>query len=562
MQLRFRFLLLMTALFVGFVLIVWFFSLRWQNEINYTWGQQFAQRQVAFDKYRTLSPLIREIALAKQMAADPAIVAMASHEDDPAAKARGIAAMENYRFNFRDHTYFSAMARSGNYYFNDASNQYQGRQLRYVLSENNSNDKWFYATIKSGKLAQINVDPDVHLGVTKVWINVLIKSGDQTLGVIGTGIDLTSFLKETVSFQQSGVHNLFVDESRAIQLNNNPDLIDYMSIGKDVSQRIKVDRLFTSASDVENLRVAMEELERNPDQSRTLWVDYAGRKELLGVAYLPEIGWFDLTLMDAHGLIPIQEAWRMPALFVAALLIALLSMGYALSRWVIRPIAALQNTTERMQRGEFDVEHPVQGTGEIERLSRSFAQMAKYVGDTNRELENKVRERTDELNRMAETDVLTGLLNRRGMTDRLEKEIARQVRQDGMLGLLMLDLDRFKSINDRYGHAAGDAALREAAAVIQSLKREYDHAARWGGEEFLILLPVCDKTNLLAVAERIRDAIRNLNIRAAGQSFSLTVSIGAYHAATPQPLETLLQKVDQALYAAKGEERDCVHLLA
>jgi hypothetical protein len=115
MKLKSRFLLLMTAIFFGFVSLTWLMSEHLMNSINEKWGNQFVERQVIFDKYRTLSPLIREISLARQMAVDPDIIQMFIHESDPVIRQRGIAAMESYRFNFRDHNYFAAMAHSGRY---------------------------------------------------------------------------------------------------------------------------------------------------------------------------------------------------------------------------------------------------------------------------------------------------------------------------------------------------------------------------------------------------------------------------------------------------------------
>ncbi len=402
MKLRLRFLLLMTAIFCGFVSLTWFLSSRLMTDINEKWGHQFVERQVMFDKYRTLSPLIREISLAKKMAADPAIIQMALHEGDPLKRKQGIAAMENYRGNFRDHSYFAALAQTGNYYFNDAANQYMGKQFRYVLSPDNANDKWFYATLADSKEYQVNLDPDVHLGVTKVWINVQIRNAGKVLGLIGTGLDLTDFLKETVSVNRHGVRNLFIDKTMAIQLHDDPEMIDYMSIAKDASQRIRVDRLLKEASDIEQVRVAMQQLEKNPDQIRTLWVMFEGEKHLIGLAFLPEVGWYDLTLMDTRSLVLFDDRFMIPVLFGAAFMLALVVMGLALRRWVLKPIASLQLSTDKIQNGDFNVHIPAVGKGEIVQLSRSFSSMAEYVRNTNLDLENKVRERTDNLNRITE----------------------------------------------------------------------------------------------------------------------------------------------------------------
>ena len=146
------------------------------------------------------------------------------------------------------------------------------------------------------------------------------------------------------------------------------------------------------------------------------------------------------------------------------------------------------------------------------------------------------------------------------MMDRFDKEIARQARQNGKLGLLLLDLDLFKQVNDIHGHAAGDLALCATANVLHLTKRSYDHAGRWGGEEFLLLLPECSEKDLLAIAERIREAVQSLCIETGGQTVSFTVSIGAYHANSPQTLDAMLHQVDKALYEAKDAGRNCVRL--
>ena len=202
MKLSTRFYLLMTAIFMSYSVISWLVFRDLVHEINQQWGRQFAERQVMFDKHRTLAPLIREIKLARQMALEPALMEMALHKDDAGARRRAIKVMERYRFDFRDHSYFAAFARSGNYYFNDAAGQYSDKPYRYTLSPLKKSDYWFFATIKDGTDYQVNLDPDVHLGVVKVWINVLLRNGDEVLGVIGTGIDLTEFLKESVDIDQ------------------------------------------------------------------------------------------------------------------------------------------------------------------------------------------------------------------------------------------------------------------------------------------------------------------------------------------------------------------------
>jgi len=412
MKLKTRFLLMMIVIFVGFMLITWFLSVQLINEVNQQWGKQFVEQQVMFHKHRTLSPLIREIALARQMAAEPAIIDMALHEHDPEFRRRGIAVMEKYRSNFRDHSYFAAFAQSGNYYFNDAANQYVGNQLRYVLSPTAVKDKWFYATMAAGKEYQVNIDHNVHLNVTKAWINVLIRSGNKTVGIIGTGIDLSDLIKETVNITQPGVDNLFIDKSMAIQLHSDPKLIDYMTVAKDVGQRIKVDVLLKNPADINHLRQLMLELKSLPAEIATLWVTYEGERHLLGVAYLPEIGWYNLTLMDVHSLDFFDGMFIGPLLFGLALLLALLIVGWALRSWILNPITALRTSTDKIGHGDFEIGPPIRGAGEIAHLSQAFTRMAEVVRNSNLELEEKVHERTTALTeeiterKHAETELL------------------------------------------------------------------------------------------------------------------------------------------------------------
>lgn len=557
-NLKHKFFILIFGILLGFSAIAWLFSSHLVSQANERWAALLAGRQVMFDKHRTLLPLTREIALARQVAVDPALLEMALHEDDPAVRQRAIKVLETYRLNFSDRSYFAAFARSGNYYFNDAANQFAGKQLRYTLSAANPNDKWFFSTLGSGKDYQVNVDPDIHLGVTKVWINVLIKQGSQVLGVIGTGIDITGFLKETVDIHQPGVHNLFVDRDMAIQLYRDTSLIDYASITKDVNHRSKVDVLLTSPSDIASLRQVMRRLENSEETVDTLWVTFNGKQHLLGVSYLPEIGWFDLTLMYPRTLFSSDALLFIPLLYGLALILALSLVGWLVHRWILGPIGRLHASMAEVQHGNYQINLPVIGKGEISDLSRQFTDMVEVVRDTRNGLENKVRQRTEELLRLTETDLLTGLLNRRGMQKRLDQELARQSRQGEALGLMLLDLDYFKQINDHYGHMAGDTALGAAAAVILESIRAFDHAARWGGEEFLVLLAECNEDALLGVAERIRAGIEGLSIPGSEGAFHFTASIGVYYAEVPEDQEDLLRKVDKALYLAKDSGRNCI----
>ena len=159
---------------------------------------------------------------------------------------------------------------------------------------------------------------------------------------------------------------------------------------------------------------------------------------------------------------------------------------------------------------------------------------------------------------LAMKDGLTGLWNRVAFLEIFKQELNRAQRADGHTGLLLLDLDYFKRINDGYGHLAGDAVLRELALRFRQNVRSYDVVGRFGGEEFLIALPGCDRSQLYKRAEAIRKAICDEPVRVDKIEISVTVSIGATVASKgAKSVLSLLGVADRALYEAKDAGRNC-----
>lgn len=171
------------------------------------------------------------------------------------------------------------------------------------------------------------------------------------------------------------------------------------------------------------------------------------------------------------------------------------------------------------------------------------------------------------LARLSRHDPLTGLLNRRAMDELLVQEEQRVRRLAGpvpgqvagQMAVLMIDIDHFKRLNDTHGHAVGDRALLHLASVMGSQLRDIDHLARWGGEEFLALLPATTGAEAMSLAQRVCDRVRSLPLVVQGMPVPLTTSVGVAGWLGPQDsLEALLGRADAALYAAKRGGRDQV----
>jgi len=159
---------------------------------------------------------------------------------------------------------------------------------------------------------------------------------------------------------------------------------------------------------------------------------------------------------------------------------------------------------------------------------------------------------------MSMTDPLTGLLNRYGLQRALQRELAEARRYARPLSCLLLDLDHFKAVNDTYGHAAGDAALTQAARVLTESVRGSDVVCRYGGEEFLVLAPETELAGALALAEKIRLAVSARLFGADSHSFPLTFSVGVARLRAGESGNDMIARADEALYQAKQHGRDRV----
>jgi diguanylate cyclase (GGDEF)-like protein len=179
------------------------------------------------------------------------------------------------------------------------------------------------------------------------------------------------------------------------------------------------------------------------------------------------------------------------------------------------------------------------------------------VARRTRALRDELRRHNAELERLATTDPLTCLFNRRFMADQLDALVGRATRHGAALSTLLIDVDDFKAVNDTHGHATGDAVLREVAARIRARLRREDVCGRWGGEEFLVLLPDTAGDRAAIVAESLRAFVASKPIPAGAAEVRVKISAGVAEW-SGESADELLRRADAALYEAKAAGRDTV----
>lgn len=203
---------------------------------------------------------------------------------------------------------------------------------------------------------------------------------------------------------------------------------------------------------------------------------------------------------------------------------------------------------------EFDVSEMERLTAEVMALNNALIDTQHQLARTNRAL--KASE--ERLRELSLTDPLTGLANRRRLTDMLEGALQRAVRYGAPLSVVALDIDHFKHINDAYGHDAGDVVLCGLARQMQEMVRKSDLAARMGGEEFIVLLADTLLDSASELAHRLRKAAAQLRFESIAHGITCSYGVAQYQAS--DTLESLLHRADQALYQSKRDGRDRVTL--
>ncbi len=290
-------------------------------------------------------------------------------------------------------------------------------------------------------------------------------------------------------------------------------------------------------------------------------VSYAGvsNVDVLGsLKQVPRVGWAVLAEIPAEAAYQQVRRFRdLTLAIVAALLLGVTAIAYRLALLIVRPLERLTKGAAEVAEGDLAVDLPI-ATGEVGDLTYVFNHMVGRLRQSRQELDavnETLREQNEELGRLSASDSLTGLSNRRILTQRLSDEVLRSQRQNHTFTVLMLDVDHFKKYNDAHGHPAGDEVLKRVANILRNSTRAGDCTARYGGEEFAVLLSGKGAEPAVQLAERIRQRVAEEEFPAGKITISVGVAEFPHHGHTA---DAVISSADEALYEAKHEGRNRV----
>lgn len=394
--LRGRFLLLVVGIYltVGALAAVGFKQLneRMVARLGTGYATQYARQQQA----RISAKLEREVVLAQKLVGSPLLHDWALHEDDPHLRAQAMQELESYRQLFSDHSFFFIVDSSKNYYFNNASNEFKGKELRYVVSRDDPRSNWYFDTIKSVDDFALHVDNSEQLGETKVWINAVVKEGPRKVGLGGSGLSLTDFLKEVVQSPDPGVQTVLVNRLGFVQGHSNSSLMEKNALVKDESKRLKIFDLYDPALKGE-LQKQIAGAINSPTTVSHFEIENKGHRLIVGAAYLESIDWLALVFVDPTKVVEFQQFLPILAMVALALLASVLLVSYAMDRLILRRLMVLTKSAQEISEGDYEVDLKVDQSDEIGQLTQSFNHMTATIRDYTQNLESKVEIRTEQL---------------------------------------------------------------------------------------------------------------------------------------------------------------------
>jgi len=501
----------------------------------------------------------QEQVLARKASISSDIIEWFADEENTAKKATAYDEMMDYAKILHTARVYIGIQKSLNeYYISGNETPLSDFLPLSQLDPSEAINDWYFDCVKSSHDYTFNVDIDKATHERHIWINYKVMNDDELVGVYCFGLPFDEMARNLFAqYDNTNVKGYIVDRHGLIQMDSTlSDLHFEEKSNKNRIHSFYSNPLFHSAIDT-----YLDSVDGYFDSSIQPIMIKLDKDYFRYVSIAPITGtdWSVVTFLNNRSLFSITNLLPLLITMLSAFVIYVLIDSFVIHRLVFTPLHRL---TKSLTVSNFYISEifGCDRNDEIGVLAQTIQKMRDRLSTYNAELLRAARERE----RLIRIDQLTDIPNRRSFDERLPLEWGRAIRTKTPISILILDLDYFKNYNDTYGHLQGDKALQVISKLFMlELKRSGDMVARWGGEEFAILLSNTDIKGALDVAERIRQKVESLNIPLIDGSMSkMTISVGINNL-LPMPndsLEDFLHHADMALYTAKREGRNRVCL--
>ncbi len=363
-------------------------------------GNFVAERHVLWHKEKVLGAVQRELALSKQMAESELLVRWARQEDDPIIAADARNELQHFHDNFKARTFFVGLKKSGHFFYSDEKVKKVFLKVIDTLSPTDQDDIWFFATMKDAAPYNLNVDHNVQLGVTNLWVNYAMRKNGETYGVVGTGIHLTEFIKAFIESNTQGVTAIMIDGTGSYRAHTDEEKIAQNKLASESDAKSTENGIWSSLqNDAEHklLRRHMEKLKDGDGEAATFFLNIDGVRSLVAISYLAPLDWYTLAIFEPDSMVGLEEMGTLAGVLGIALLITVFVFVFGQNLLIIRPLRELMLGTSKVAEGDYDVKLSITQQDEVGDLARTFNGMASTIADYTRNLELKVEERTAEL---------------------------------------------------------------------------------------------------------------------------------------------------------------------
>jgi len=481
----------------------------------------------------------REIDIVSKIAQSASVVEWLADEGNEAKKARAAGEMASVVNSLYSYNMYIGLEASHNHYRVGANYMDSDILQINVLDISEPNDAWYFETINADGDYLLDIGIDREIQRKRVWIDYKVSQDNVPLGVISTGLEFSHVVGELfMHYDRGNMRGLIINEQGIIYMDS-ALMRDNDFLFNEFEARIHEE--FKNPELNSAIDAYLSGVETLPDENSEPVVIAlrSGPFRNATITPIKATGW-SLVILSG-GVSVFNISYFIPILITVLILLSAVALitSTANYRLIFMPLGKLDRSLTSL---------------------RENSEGRVYGSERNDEL-GDLSKTIQDLFAKANVDALTGIYNRRFMENNLEQNMEILSRANGLMSVLMLDIDFFKKYNDTYGHDQGDACLKEVAyAINNAIMRINDFTARYGGEEFVVVLPSTDENGACVVADKLLDRVRRLNIQHSGSTAAtyITVSIGVTtgRVAYGQNWKEYIKRADEALYMSKKNGRN------